>query len=174
VRLVTRQPSSSRVQPIYPNPLRSHARRSIWTGNGFFAAWANQVDVFSVKTKLAAHSKQHSAIFACQCAHQEEDNVVRGIMIVLAITGALAVSGIVAPAPAQAGRLASTPYGCDPSGGPYRGYAQPSAYAAYYYGYPPDCGGLSISFYFAPGYYGYRYSGPPYTYRWYHGRHRRQ
>jgi len=99
---------------------------------------------------------------------------VRAIAIVLAITGAVAVSGIAAPALAQAGRLASSPYRCDPNGGPYRGYAGPYAYAAYYYGYPPDCGGLSISFYFAPGYYGYRYSGPPYTYRWYHGRHRRQ
>jgi hypothetical protein len=51
---------------------------------------------------------------------------VRAIAIVLAITGALALSGIVAPAPAQAGRLASTPYGCDPSGGPYPGYAGPT------------------------------------------------
>ena len=86
---------------------------------------------------------------------------VRAIAIVLAITGALAVSGIAAPAPAQAGR-----YRCDPTGGPYPGYAGPYAYAAYYYGYPPDCGG--ISFYFAPAYYGYRYSGPRY---WYHGWH---
>jgi len=56
---------------------------------------------------------------------------VRAIAIVLAITGALAVSGIAAPAPAQAGR-----YGCDPTGGPYPGYAGPYPYAAYYYGYP--------------------------------------
>ena len=86
---------------------------------------------------------------------------MRAIAIVLAITGALAVSGIAAPAPTQAGR-----YGCGPSGEPYPGYAGPSAYAAYYYGYPPDYGG--ISFYFAPAYYGYRYSGPRY---WYHGWH---
>ena len=87
---------------------------------------------------------------------------MRAIAFVLAITGALAMSGIAAPAPAQAGR-----YGCDPAGGPYPGYAGPYAYAAYYYGYPPDCG--SISFYFAPAYYGYRYSGPRY---WYHRWHR--
>ena len=68
--------------------------------------------------------------------------------MVLAITGALALSGIAAPAPAQAGRLASTPYGCDPSGGPYPGYAPPYAYTAYIYGYPKDCGGASIYFYF--------------------------
>jgi hypothetical protein len=47
---------------------------------------------------------------------------VRATAIVLAITGALALSGIAAPAPAQASRLASTQYGCDPSGGPYPGY----------------------------------------------------
>ena len=91
---------------------------------------------------------------------------MRGIAIVLAITGALAMSGIAAPAPAQAGRLvstplASTPYGCDPSEGAYPGYAPPSAYAAYYYGYPRDCGGTIISFYLGAGYYGYRYGGPP-------------
>jgi hypothetical protein len=56
---------------------------------------------------------------------------MRAIAIVLAITGALAVSGIATPAPAQAGR-----YGCDPTDGPYPGYAGPYAYAAYYYGYP--------------------------------------
>jgi hypothetical protein len=54
---------------------------------------------------------------------------VRAIAIVLAITGALAVSGTAAPAPAQAGR-------CDPYSGPYPGYTGPYAYAAYYYGYP--------------------------------------
>jgi hypothetical protein len=97
---------------------------------------------------------------------------VRGIAIVLAITGALGVSGIAAPAPAQEGRLASTPYGCDPSDGPYPGYAPPYAYAAYYYGYPRDCGGTSISFYFAPAYYGYRYGGSRYFHYWHHGWHR--
>jgi len=97
---------------------------------------------------------------------------VRATAIVLAISGALAVSGTAAPAPAQAGRLASTPYGCDPSGGPYPGYTGPYAYAASYYGYPPDCGGLSSYFYFAPAYYGYRYSGPRYFYHWYQGWHR--
>src|SRR5262245_62061287 len=49
---------------------------------------------------------------------QEEEDMVRGIAIALAITGVLAVSGIAAPAPAQAGRSASTPYGCDPKHGP--------------------------------------------------------
>ena len=44
---------------------------------------------------------------------------MRGIAFVLAITGALALSGIAAPAPAQAGRLASTPYGCDPRALPW-------------------------------------------------------
>jgi hypothetical protein len=94
---------------------------------------------------------------------------VRGTAIVLAITGALAVSGIAATAPAQAGRLASAPYGCDPSDGPYPGYAPPSAYAAYWYGYPRDCGGPSISIYFGPAYYGYRYGGPPNSRHWHHG-----
>src|SRR5262249_8889123 len=92
---------------------------------------------------------------------EEEGDVVRGIAIVLAITGALAVSGIAAPAPAQAGRLASTPYGCDPSNGPYPGYAPPYAYSAYIYGYPKDCGGASIYFFLGPAYYGYRYGGTP-------------
>ena len=78
---------------------------------------------------------------------------MRAIAIVVAITGALAVSGIAAPAPAQAGR-----YKCDPTGGRYPGYTGPYAYAAYYYGYPPDCGGFS--FYLAPTFYGYGY--PPY------------
>ena len=94
---------------------------------------------------------------------------MRGTAIVLAITGALAVSGIAATAPAQAGRLASAPYGCDPSDGPYPGYAPPSAYAAYWYGYPRDCGGPSITFYFGPAYYGYRYGGPPNSRHWHHG-----
>jgi hypothetical protein len=92
---------------------------------------------------------------------------VRGIAIALAITGALAVSGITGPASAQAGRLVSGPYGCDPKAGPYPGYAPPYAYAAYQYGYPRDCGGASISFSFAPAYYGYRYGGP----RYFHHRH---
>ena len=103
---------------------------------------------------------------------------MRGIAIVLAITGALVVFGTAAPAPAQAGRLASaplasTPYGCDPNAGAYPGYAPPSAYAAYYYGYPRDCGGTIFSFYFGPAYYGYRYGGPPYFQRWHQGWHRR-
>jgi len=97
---------------------------------------------------------------------------VRAIAIVSAITGALTMLGTAAPAPAQAGRLASTPYGCDPSNGPHPGYTGPYAYAASIYGYPPDCGGLSIYFYFAPAYYGYRYSGPRYFYHWYQGWHR--
>jgi hypothetical protein len=48
--------------------------------------------------------------------------------------------GNAAPAPAQAGRLASTAYGCDPNRGPYLGYAGPYAHSAYWYGYPADCG----------------------------------
>lgn len=100
---------------------------------------------------------------------------MRAIAIVLAITGALAVSGIAAPALAQAQRPASTPQGCDPTGGPHPGYTGPGAYAAYYYGYPPDCGGLSIYFpLYSPAYYTYRNSGPRYFYHWYHGRHRHQ
>jgi hypothetical protein len=117
-------------------------------------------------------SKQQASIFAVNAPHQEEDSVVRGIAIVLAITGALAVSGIAAPAPAQAGRLASTPYGCDPSDGSYPGYTPPYAYAAYRYGYPRDCGGTSIYFYFAPAYYGYPHGGPRYFHHWHHGWHR--
>jgi hypothetical protein len=77
---------------------------------------------------------------------------VRGTAIVWAITGALAVSGIAEPALAQDGRSASTPHGCDPSNGPYPGYAPPSGYAAYYYGYPRDCGGTIISLYFGLAY----------------------
>lgn len=92
---------------------------------------------------------------------------MRGIAIVLAITAALTASGIAGSASAQAGRLASTLYGCDPTGGPYPGYTPPFAYAAYQYGYPRDCGGASITFYFAPPYYGYRYGGPRH-----HGRNR--
>lgn len=92
-----------------------------------------------------------------ECA-PEEDSVVRAVAIVLAITGALAVSGLVAPAQAQAGRFVK----CDPTGGPYPGYVGPYAYAAYYYGYPPDCGGISFQFYPAPAYSGYRYSRPRY------------
>jgi len=70
---------------------------------------------------------QQSSIFAVNALHrpQEEGDVVRGIAIVLAITGALAVSGIAAPAPAQAGRLASTPYGC-PATGPTLGTRHPT------------------------------------------------
>ena len=96
---------------------------------------------------------------------------MRTIAIVLATTGALAVSGLAAPTPAQAGRLASTAYRCDP-GGAYPGYTPPYAHAAYYYGYPPDCGGTSIYFYFVPAYYGYRHRGPRYFHPWYHGWHR--
>jgi hypothetical protein len=100
---------------------------------------------------------------------------MRAIAIVLAITGALAVSGIAAPAAAQVGPSASTPQGCDPTGGRYPGYAGPGAYAAYYYGYPPDCGGLRIYFPVnSPAYYTYRNSGPRYFYDWYHGWHRHQ
>jgi len=80
---------------------------------------------------------------------------VRATAIVLAITGVLAVSGIAEPARAQAGRSASTQHKCDPTGGPYPGYTGPYAYAAYYYGYPPDCGGFS--FYLAPTFHGYGY-----------------
>ncbi len=54
---------------------------------------------------------------------------MRAIAIVLAITGALAVSGIAAPALAQSER-----HKCNPTGGPYPGYTGPYAYAAYYYG----------------------------------------
>ena len=97
---------------------------------------------------------------------------MRGVAIVLAITRALALSGIAAPVAAQAGRIASTPYGCDPSDGSYPGYAPPYAYAAYYYGYPPDCGDTSIYFYFAPAYYGHRYGGSRYFHHWHHGWHR--
>ena len=88
----------------------------------------------------------------------EEDSVVRAVAIVLAITGAMAVSGLASPAQAQAGRFVK----CDPTGGPYPGYVGPYAYAAYYYGYPPDCGGISFQFYPAPAYSGYRYSRPRY------------
>jgi hypothetical protein len=86
---------------------------------------------------------------------------VRAIAIILAITGALAVSGIAAPAAAQPER-----YKCNPTGGPYPGYTGPYAYAAYYYGYPPDCGGFS--FYLAPTFYGYGY--PPYRIQTQHKR----
>jgi hypothetical protein len=84
---------------------------------------------------------------------------VRLIPIVLAVTGALAVSGIAAPARAEQ-------YKCKPIGGPYPGYTGPYAYAAYYYGYPPDCGGFS--FYLAPTFYGYGY--PEYKARTQHKR----
>src|SRR5690348_10588988 len=97
---------------------------------------------------------------------QEETCVVRAIGIVLAMTGTLAVSGIAAaPAWAQAGRSAK----CDPTGGPYPGYVGPYAYSAYYYGYPPDCGGISFQFFSTPAYSSYRYSRPRYVY---HRRHR--
>ncbi len=93
---------------------------------------------------------------------------MRAIGIVLAIMGLLAVSGMAAPA--QAGRLAK----CDPTGGPYPGYVGPYAYAAYYYGYPPDCGGISFQFYSAPAYSSYRYSRPRYSYYRHHGWHHHQ
>ena len=124
---------------------------------------------------------------------------MRRIAIALATTGALAVSGIAAPTPAQArsgfgpalaggliagavlGGLAPTEYWWGPGYGDYDGYAPPFAYAPYYYGYPADYGGTSI--YFAPAYYGYRYrrvfrpafadyGGPRYFHHWHHGRHR--
>jgi hypothetical protein len=75
---------------------------------------------------------------------------VRAKAIALAITGALAVSGIAAAAPAQAGR-----HRCDTIGGSHPRYTGPYAYAPYYYGYPADCGGFS--FYLAPTFYGYGY-----------------
>jgi hypothetical protein len=158
-------------------PTSVAACRPIWTGEPTLPRGRTKLNVLSVKIKLRVswtnrRSKQQASIFAVNAPHrhQEEDSVVRGIAIVLAITGALAVSGIAAPA--QAGRLASTPYRCDPSDGSYPGYTPPYAYAAYRYGYPRDCGGTSIYFYFAPAYYGYRYGGPRYFHRWHHGWHR--
>jgi hypothetical protein len=94
---------------------------------------------------------------------------VRGIAIVLAITGALAVSAIAAPA--QAGRLASTSYKCDPNRGPYPGYAGPYAHSAYWYGYPAECG-ASIYLYFGPAYHGDRHGRPRYLHHRNHGRYR--
>jgi hypothetical protein len=105
---------------------------------------------------------------------------VRRVAIALATIGALAVSGIAAPTPAQA-RWGFGP-GWGPGYGDYDGYAPPFAYAAYYYGYPADYGGASIYFYFAPADYGYRYRrafrpafayyrGPRYAHHWHHGRH---
>ena len=91
---------------------------------------------------------------------------MRAIAIVLAITGALALSGIAAPAPAQAGRLASTPYGCDPSGGPYLGTRDPTPIRRIIT-VTPRIAERSIYIYFGPGYYGYRYGGP----RYFHHRH---
>jgi hypothetical protein len=86
---------------------------------------------------------------------------MRGIAMVLALAGALSMLGIATPAAAQAGRLASTPYACDPSGGPYPGYSSPYAYAAYYYGYPRNCGGTIIDFFlFGPAFYGHQQGGP--------------
>lgn len=91
---------------------------------------------------------------------------MRAIGIVLAIAGALAVSGIAAaPAWAQVGRSVK----CDPTGGPYPGYVGPYAYAAYYYGYPPDCGGISFQFFSSPAYSGYRYARPRYVYHRHRG-----
>jgi hypothetical protein len=161
-----------------PEPAAVAACRPIWTGEPTLPRGRTKLNVLSAKIKLRAswtnrrRSKQQASIFAVNAPHQEEDSVVKGIAVVLAITGALAVSGIAAPAPAQAGRLASTPYGCDPSDGSYPGYAPPYAYAAYRYGYPRDCGGASIYFYFAPAYYGYRPGGPRYFHHWHHGWHR--
>jgi hypothetical protein len=79
---------------------------------------------------------------------------VRATTIVLAITGALVVSGIAAPARAQAGRSTSTQHKCDLTGGPYPGFVGPYAYAPYHYGYPPACEGLSL---YPPTFYGYGY-----------------
>jgi hypothetical protein len=166
--------------PKYPNPLpKRHADPYRLVDRGTdFAAWTNKVerpfreDWVAREFDEQAESEQQASIFAVNAPRQEEDSVVKGTAIVLAITGALAVSGIAASAPAQAGRLASTPYGCDPSDGAYPGYAPPYAYAAYRYGYPRDCGGPSIYFYFAPAYYDYRYGGPRYFHHWRHGWHR--
>jgi hypothetical protein len=108
----------------------------------------------------------------CATASKEEDSVVRGIAIVSAMMGALVLSSAAAPVPAQAG-LASAGSGCDPYGGRYPGYAPPYAYTAYYYGYPPDCGGLSITFYFPSRYDGDRYVDPRYQHHWHHRAHRR-
>ena len=100
---------------------------------------------------------------------------MRAIAIVLATTGALAASEIAALVPAQAGGLASTAQECDPAGGRHPGYTGPGASAAYWYGYPPECGGLTIYFPFdSPAYFTYQNSGPRYFYPKYHGWHRHQ
>ena len=75
--------------------------------------------------------------------------------IVLAITGMLAVSGIAAPARAQTEQATSNQHKCNPTGASYPGYVGPYAYAPYYYGHLPDCGGSR--FYLAPTFYGYGY-----------------
>lgn len=94
---------------------------------------------------------------------------MKGMAIVFAIAAAVPASGNAVPGPSRAGSLATTPDGCDANGGPYPGYRPPYGYAAYYYGYPRDCGGASITFYLAPTYYGYRYSGPRYFDQRHHG-----
>src|SRR5262249_60639042 len=100
-----------------------------------------------LEARAACDERISNVLCAGAAPPQEEGEVVRGIAIVLAITGALALSGIAASAPAQAGRLASTRYGCDPSGGPYPGYAPPHAHTAVIFGFPHDFGGATNSFY---------------------------
>ena len=171
---VIRVPAADRPEAAAP------ARPPIWTEEQILPRGPTKLNVASAKAKLPAQLDEEAAFEATICnirnapRRQEEEGVVRGIAIVLAITGALAMSGIAAPALAapalaQAGRSASTPYGCDPRDGAYPGYTPPSAYAAYWYGYPRDCGGPSITFYFGPAYYGYRYDGPPYFHHGHHG-----
>ena len=91
---------------------------------------------------------------------------MRATTIVLAITGALAVSGIAATARAEQHEQ----HKCNPIGGPYPGFTGPYVYAAHYYGYPPNCGGFS--FYLAPTFYGYGY--PEYRVKTQHNRDMKQ
>jgi hypothetical protein len=84
----------------------------------------------------------------------KEDGGVKAMPIVLAIAGALAVSGIAVSARAQTERSAPTHHKCNLTGGPYPGFVGPYAYAPYQYGYPPDCKGLSL---YPPTFYGYGY-----------------
>ena len=79
---------------------------------------------------------------------------MRATTIALAITGALTALGIDVPARAQTERSAPTHHKCDLTGGLYPGFVAPYAYAPYHYGYPPDCGGLSL---YPPTFYGYGY-----------------
>ena len=137
--------------------------------------YGTKLNVCSVRIRLPRElDEQTPTRLTIRCKYatvsKEEDSVVRGIAIVAAMMGALALSSVALPAPAQAG-LASAGYGCDPYGGRYPGYAPPYAYTAYYYGYPPDCGGLSITFYF-PSRYDPRYVEPRYQHRGHHRAHR--